>query len=184
MTRRDHAERSIPPDPPQALERQARSWRGILISWIVMLGPPLAWAAQLGIAYALINWSCERGSTAVMHGLTGVLLALAIAATLFGWREWLHWRRAKPHEHWRPPSAAPAMDNPAWAREAAYQRREPELEEECDIDRNRGCQPDPAQTGLQRARFMALAGVVLSIFFVTAMIAQWVPMLLLDPCRN
>lgn len=164
------------------LERQARSARGILVSLVVLLGAPLAWAAHLGIGYAMVNWSCARGSMALMHGLTGVLLALAMASALLGWREWSRWRRAEPHEHWHPPTAAPSMDNPAWAREAAYERRDPELEEERDVDRNRGRQPDPAQTALQRARFLSLAGLMLSVFFVAVMIAQWIPMLLLDPC--
>lgn len=165
-----------------ALERQARSGRSILLSLVVLLGAPLAWAAHLGIGYALVNWSCERGSTTVMHVLTGLLLAVAMACTLLGWREWSRWRSARPHEHWHPPTAAPSHDNPAWAREAAYELRDPELEEERDVDRNRGRQPDPAQTALQRARFVSLAGLMLSAFFVAVMIAQWIPMLLLDPC--
>lgn len=165
-----------------ALERQARSGRSILLSLIVLLGAPLAWAAHLGIGYALVNWSCERGSTTLLHVLTGLLLAAAIACTLLGWREWSRWRRARPHEHWHPPTAAPSHENPAWAREAAYELSDPELEEERDTDRNLGRQPDPAQTTLQRARFVSLAGLMLSVFFVAVMIAQWIPMLLLEPC--
>lgn len=171
-----------PNDEPQALERQSRSARPIRISLVVALGAPLAWAAQLGIAYAMVNWSCASGSTLAMHLLSALLLALAIATTLLGWREWSRWRDAQPHEHWHPPTAAPAVDNPAWVRSAAYERQDPELEEEREVDRNRGRQPDPAQTALRRARFIALAGLMLSAFFVAVMLAQWIPMLLLDPC--
>lgn len=172
------------PQTPQALERQARSRRGILIEWTVLLGPPLAWATQFGVAYALVNWSCERGSTLPMHLLAGLLLAFAVGCALLGWREWRRWRQATPDQHWHPATAAPALDNPAWVREAAYLRRDPELEEDRNVDRNRGRQPDPAQTTLQRARFMALAGAALSTFFVAVMLMQWIPMLLFDPCSR
>lgn len=41
-----------------------------------------------------------------------------------------------------------------------------------------------ATAGQQRVRFMAAMGLLSSLFFVLVIIAQWVPMLLLDPCQR
>lgn len=40
-----------------------------------------------------------------------------------------------------------------------------------------------AGTRAARSRFMAIAGLLLSFFFGVAIVAQWLPTLLLEPCR-
>jgi hypothetical protein len=44
--------------------------------------------------------------------------------------------------------------------------------------------PDSGGDPVSRSRFIALSGLMLSIFFTVAIIAQWLPTLILDPCSR
>lgn len=64
---------------------------GILLAWL--LGP-IAWAAHLAVSYALAAWICDTGQATVLHVVTLVALAAALAGGFMGWRIWQVNRRA------------------------------------------------------------------------------------------
>jgi hypothetical protein len=41
----------------------------------------------------------------------------------------------------------------------------------------------PEGLRVDRSRFMALSGIVLSLFFALVIVAQWIPTLFIEPCR-
>jgi hypothetical protein len=41
----------------------------------------------------------------------------------------------------------------------------------------------PGGIRVDRSRFMATAGIILSLFFAIVIVAQWIPNLFLEPCR-
>jgi hypothetical protein len=41
----------------------------------------------------------------------------------------------------------------------------------------------PEGNRLERSRFMAVSGIVLSAFFALVIVAQWIPTLFMEPCR-
>jgi hypothetical protein len=47
-----------------------------------MLAGPGAWATDLGLSYALVQWSCATQRTDVLHGISGVAFAIAVAGGL------------------------------------------------------------------------------------------------------
>jgi hypothetical protein len=110
----------------------AALWRGVLMA-------PSAWALQLGIGYALVDWICENGHTILFHLLTLAALLLAASGLYPAWHCW-------------------QIAGTQW--------------------------PDSGGEPVSRSRFMALGGLMLSIFFTVAIIAQWLPTLLLDPCSR
>jgi hypothetical protein len=44
-------------------------------------------------------------------------------------------------------------------------------------------QAQPEGLRLDRSRFMAVAGIALSLFFAIVIVAQWIPTLFIEPCR-
>jgi hypothetical protein len=48
--------------------------------WIGILVPPIAWAADLMISYAMVKWACGHHTRALLHVNTLVTLALIAAA--------------------------------------------------------------------------------------------------------
>lgn len=61
-----------------------------LALWTAALGPPIAWGLQLQIVYALLETVCSTGWHLLLHVITLLLLAGALAA---GWLAWRIWRR-------------------------------------------------------------------------------------------
>jgi uncharacterized membrane protein len=58
-----------------------RIWFGLLIA------PLLALADQV-VAYAAVGWACHHGNIVPVHGVHGLFLVLALAATLAAWQLW------------------------------------------------------------------------------------------------
>ena len=56
--------------------------------WYAILVPPLAFAADLVLGYALVQHACSTGHFYVLHVLTIIALALTVSAALIGWREY------------------------------------------------------------------------------------------------
>lgn len=48
--------------------------------WFGVLGPIIAWAAQLGISWGLVPYSCDRGNVIWLHINTIVFAVVAIVA--------------------------------------------------------------------------------------------------------
>jgi hypothetical protein len=73
--------------------------------WIGVLAPPVAWALQMGVNYALVPMLCEarHGATAV-HLTSLVALLLALVGL---WLTWRHWRQSGGG--WAAPDDSPAQ---------------------------------------------------------------------------
>lgn len=112
--------------------------RGIVLLWIGMLAPPLAWALHLQTSYSLAYFLCDTGWEFTLHVVGAVSLSIVIVAGVIAWRSW-------------------RLAGPTW--EA------------------RGGRP------VDRSRFMAASGVLLSVFFFLTVVAQWIPTLLISPCH-
>jgi hypothetical protein len=87
-----------------AAPRQA----GLAHLWFALLGGQVAWSAHLLLSYLLVSLACGPGPRLVTLGVDGYRLllwllllataALALAATVVGWRAWRQpsatgWRR-------------------------------------------------------------------------------------------
>ena len=53
--------------------------------WAAILVPPLAWASDLTISYALVKWACNHHTTISIEALTGATLVVIVAAGVAGW---------------------------------------------------------------------------------------------------
>jgi cytochrome c biogenesis factor len=53
--------------------------------WTGILGPPLAWAGDETISYALTKWACGHQASLLLHALTLVTLGLVAASAVVGW---------------------------------------------------------------------------------------------------
>jgi hypothetical protein len=58
----------------------------MLLLWAGVLAGPIAWAADLGISYAIVKWSCGHQNAAVLHLMTLVALAVIAGGTYASWR--------------------------------------------------------------------------------------------------
>jgi hypothetical protein len=59
---------------------------------IGLLIGPLAWAADQIISYALVQHTCSTGHHYVLHVMTAVFFAVAIAGAVMSWRQYLEFR--------------------------------------------------------------------------------------------
>jgi hypothetical protein len=53
--------------------------------WTAILVPPLAWASDETISYALVKWACNHHTTTSIQVLTFATLAVIVAAGAIGW---------------------------------------------------------------------------------------------------
>jgi hypothetical protein len=60
-----------------------RLWPGLFVA-------PLAFLAELTLAYALVPYACQSQRHAALHALQLVTLAVAAGAALYAWREYRH----------------------------------------------------------------------------------------------
>jgi hypothetical protein len=60
------------------LKSNAALWLGILV-------PPMAWAADETISYAMVKWACGRQTGAALHANTLITMALIAAAGVIAW---------------------------------------------------------------------------------------------------
>lgn len=56
-----------------------RLWRGVFVA-------PLAFLAELTLAYALVPYACESQRHAPLHAVNAVALAVAVAGALYAWQ--------------------------------------------------------------------------------------------------
>jgi hypothetical protein len=64
-------------------------WRRLAVLWAGVLLAPLAFLANLEVAYAFVTASCDRGDQLLIH-LTH--LACLLLSLLGGWAAWSAWR--------------------------------------------------------------------------------------------
>jgi hypothetical protein len=71
----------------QATIQDVKGWASTAL-WYAILVPPLSFAADLVLGYALVQHACSTGHFYVLHLLTIIALALTVSAGLIGWREY------------------------------------------------------------------------------------------------
>ncbi|MBS1818206.1 MAG: hypothetical protein JSU08_09775 [Acidobacteria bacterium] len=68
----------------------ARRWfdepRGIAVLWAGVLAGPTAWALDLTISYAIVQWTCGGGPPVTLHLITLFSLAMIGAGAFGSWR--------------------------------------------------------------------------------------------------
>jgi hypothetical protein len=62
------------------------SGRGMLVLWAGVLAGPIAWAADLGVSYAIVKWSCGHQTIAVLRLITLATLAVIAGGAYASWR--------------------------------------------------------------------------------------------------
>jgi hypothetical protein len=60
-------------------------WLSPLSLWTGILAGPVAWALDLGISYAIVKWTCNARSEAVLHGVTIGTLAIVLVGVVTSW---------------------------------------------------------------------------------------------------
>ena len=105
--------------------------------WTGMLLPPIAWAMDLVVRYALVKWTCGTRSTAPLQLITFGTLTLICIAALAAWRALRATPRSAPTDGGHP---------------------------------------------VERARFMAMLGLVTAALFGLATIGGAIPQWVLDAC--
>ena len=59
---------------------------GLVAAWTALLAAPLAWFALLQTDYALVQWACATGHTAVLRWLAAGAMAMVAGAVVLAWR--------------------------------------------------------------------------------------------------
>ena len=72
--------------------------------WTALLAPPIVWAVQFEICYALVPFRCYGGTRAPLYAFTTVALLLTIAAGFLALINWRTVDRVWPNESTRPGS--------------------------------------------------------------------------------
>lgn len=57
-------------------------WITPLPLWSGILAGPVAWALDLTVSYAIVQWTCASGNGAVLHGITPAALLIVAAGAL------------------------------------------------------------------------------------------------------
>src|SRR3954470_2447621 len=77
--------------------RDERGWfsspAGIAMLWTGILAGPVAWALDLTISYALVQWTCGSQHTSVLHLITIAAVLLTAGGATASW----HALRQAPH---------------------------------------------------------------------------------------
>jgi hypothetical protein len=60
------------------LKSNAALWAGILV-------PPMAWAADETISYAMVKWACGHQTGAVLHANTLITITVIAGAGIMAW---------------------------------------------------------------------------------------------------
>jgi hypothetical protein len=75
---------------------------GTAILWTGLLAPPLAWAADLMVRYALVQWSCSTQQTVVVKVISVATLAVVIGGGVVAARAYSQIPSGAPTDGGRP----------------------------------------------------------------------------------
>jgi putative membrane protein len=182
------------PDRPAAapgvtLAGEARPVRPVQL-WFGLLGGLVAWVLHLGVSYAAVPFVCGTAGEWILHLITVGAVMLAGGAVAAGWKGWRRLERVAED----PDLAAPEPGGIRARREEARARSEEagarggELRARGEEQRPAPARPptaDPVDPAVRMQRFMALAGVLLSGFFLFLILVEGLPALIQgDPCRH
>ena len=160
---RRREQRAAPPpwERGHAGDGQWRSSRTVALLWLGVLAAPAAFMLDLTASFALVERACETGGSALLWAVTGAAVVVAAAAGVHAWR---CWRAVGPDPEPRGEGverSAPASTGHTLASEL------------------RTDAPGP----IGRSRFMAMAGIGVSAFFLLVVLASVIPSLVLAPCH-
>jgi hypothetical protein len=69
----------------------------IILLWLGLLLPPLAWSMQMGVMYMLQPWEClHPDRVALSHPISLMAIVIAAAGGLVAWRRWQALREPAP----------------------------------------------------------------------------------------
>jgi len=71
---------------PDVARRWFSSPQGIGALWIGVLAGPVAWALDLTVSYAIVQWTCGGGPRFVLHLITVASLAIIGGGAYAAWR--------------------------------------------------------------------------------------------------
>jgi NhaP-type Na+/H+ or K+/H+ antiporter len=69
-------------------EKHFDSMTEILVLWAGVLLPPIVWAIQMEINYALVRRACSTERNLALYAVTIMALALTLVSTLISWSTW------------------------------------------------------------------------------------------------
>ena len=151
---RPPSERNKPEDSPG----NEATRRQVIGLWTGILAGPALWFTHQQVSFVLVPWVCDHGGVMWLHAATAVLLVGTLAAGLLARKYW----RAERVEMIQTPDPA-ARTSPA-ADDAPV--------------------PVSRTAEHQRVRFMAMLGMLSSVFFGLVIIAQELPNFFIDPCQR
>lgn len=59
--------------------------RSSLLLWSGIFAGPLAWALDLGLSYALVQWTCTSGRESVLHLITLAAFVITASGGVMSW---------------------------------------------------------------------------------------------------
>lgn len=68
--------------------------RGKLMLWGSVFAGPVAWFAHLCASYAVVLYACRGGGAWLLHVITALAAAVALAGAAVGWANWRRTREA------------------------------------------------------------------------------------------
>lgn len=139
--------------------RHQRSRATSAMLWFAVAAGPAAWFLHLSVSYGLVQHVCATGSAWILHLASALALGVALAGAAAGWVSW--------REFSRDPADAGAFGDSA---------------EVADFGEAGGSSEFASAERGDRARFMALSGTVMSLFFGLIVLAAWVPTFVLGLC--
>lgn len=134
--------------------------RWVAMLWFGLLAAPAAFLIDLVVSFAMVGWSCGSDQRVVPWLVTAAAAAVAAAGA---WRAWVSWR---------------IIGRDAHPRGEGVEKSSPHSSGHTLANELRTDAPDAEG----RSRFMALAGIAGSLFFLFLILASVVPALLLAPC--
>ena len=143
-----------------ASRMRGTSRKGIAILWFGLLAAPVAFLIDLMASFAMVEWACENDQRIIPWLVTAAAIALAAAGA---WRAWASWRAIGPD----PEPRGEGVE------QSAPHSTGHTLANELRTDA-------PGAEG--RSRFMALSGIVGSLFFLFLILASVIPAMLVAPC--
>jgi hypothetical protein len=75
------------PDVQAQVPEPHNRWRRVSIC-ASLFGPPVAWALQLMVVYALVPWACRHHRTYLLHVMTVVFLVMSLTSGVLAHRHW------------------------------------------------------------------------------------------------
>ena len=84
-------------------------WLSPLPLWTAIFAGPAAWAADLGVSYALVKWTCSTQREALLHGIIAAALVMVAGGAVVSFTALRHTAGDRPTDGGRPRQRARFM---------------------------------------------------------------------------